>query len=282
MSKLESLKQQLNALYGRSAYELKHPMYIDNRKSKMMEDFKMSTNMNAVDAFTYTIQQDIYKALASSPTVTLKTESTKSPEEDTWVWVTGYKGLDKDMKAHGDFQYEMGKQYVMNDGEDVRACHSGFHMCMNLTDVYNYRDIGSGNRYFECKALVRESDLKEYGKPNGNWIMDGIFMSTSMVDKLAGKAIELTRELTTDEILAHVEGIEEWSESVKEVAINKCLNEAKKEIKVITMTKMGYVEPLARYIINHCDGSGYDLAVALDAQTDISMDTKVNAIFSHI
>ena len=275
MSKLESLKQHFNELYGRSAYESKHPMYIDNRKSKMMEDFKMSTNMNAVDAFTYTIQQDIYKALASSPTVTLKTESAHTPE-DTWVWVTGYKGLDKDMKAHGDFQYETGKQYVMNDGEDVKACHSGFHMCLNLEHVYNYRGIGSGNRYFECKALVRESDLEKYGTFEFGYYVP------SIIDKLAGKAIELTRELTTDEILAHVEGIEEWSESVKEVAINKSLNEAKKEIKVITMTKMGYVEPLARYIVNHCDGSGYDLAVVLDAQTDISMDTKVNAIFSHI
>jgi hypothetical protein len=235
-------------------------------------DIKEEVNMNA--DFINKIKIDLNKIYGAGIESTRNDEKTDA--EDTWVWVTGYKGLDKDMKAHGDFQYEMGKQYVMNDGEDVKACHSGFHMCMNLTDVYNYRGIGSGNRYFECKALVRESDLKKYGTFEFGYYVP------SIIDKLAGKAIELTRELTTDEILAHVEGIEEWSESVKEVAINKCLNEAKKEIKVITMTKMGYVEPLARYIINHCDGSGYDLAVALDAQTDISMDTKVNAIFSHI
>lgn len=192
--------------------------------------------------------------------------------EEKWVWVTGYKGLDKDMKAHGGFQYEMDQLYIMPDGERVQACYSGFHLCLNLKDLYKYKSIGYSNRFFECKALVRESDLNEYGKAGFPF----------KKDKLAAKSIRLVRELSVDEIMADVDGAAEWTQDVKELAITDGIYKAETEWKVIVMTRMGYARPLAEYIVNHCDGSGYDLAVALDAQTDISMDTKVNAIFSHI
>ena len=199
------------------------------------------------------------------------------PVEEKWTWVTGYKGLDKDMKAFGGFQYEMDKLYIMPDGEPVEACHGGFHLCLKLEDLYGYKSIGGGNRFFECSALVRESDLEKYGTD----IPFAIF-GPNKVNKLAAKSIRLIRELSVDEILAHIEGVNEWPQYVKEMAINKCVSEAKEELKIITITKMGYARPLAKYICSHCDGSGYDLAVALDSQPGISMDTKVNAIFSHI
>ena len=46
--------------------------------------------------------------------------------EEEWIWVTGYKGTDKDMKCR-DYQYELGKQHDMPEGTDITMCYSGFH-----------------------------------------------------------------------------------------------------------------------------------------------------------
>ena len=34
---------------------------------------------------------------------------------EKWIEVEGYKGMDKDMKGHYNFQYEIGKTYVIED-----------------------------------------------------------------------------------------------------------------------------------------------------------------------
>lgn len=283
-NRLECLKRELNALYGRSIYEPTTLTFIDNRSK--MEDFKMNTNMNAVDAFTHTIQQDIYRSLMSTPSMTFKIDTSEKSDipneaEEKWTWVTGYKGLDKDMKAHGGFQYEMDKLYIMPEGEPVKTCKGGFHLCLNLEDLCGYKPIEDGNRFFECSALVRESDLEKYGKCDPcNYY--GLVFGGGKIDKLAAKSIRLIRELTVDEILAHIDGAKEWPEYIKEMAITKNITAAKTEMKILDMVRIGYAKPLAEYIVNHSDGSGYTLAMALDAQPDISMDTKINAIFSHI
>lgn len=155
----------------------------------------------------------------------------------------------------------------------MEACRGGFHLCLKLEDLYRYKSIGSGNRFFECSALVRESDLEKYGTPGY------IFK----IDKLAAKSIRLIRELSAYEILYHIEGSNEWPEYIKEMAISKDIDTAESELKIITMVKMGYARPLAEYIVNDRAGEdGLKLAVALDSQPGISMDTKINAIFSHI
>lgn len=208
-----------------------------------------------------------------------KTEKTEAHDKgnEKWVWVTGYKGLDKDMKAYGGFQYEMDKLYIMPDGEPVKACRGGYHLCLNLEDLYTYKNIEKGNRYFECSALVRESDLKKYGGTESA----GLWYDKN--DKLAAKSIRLIRELSVDEILAHLDEAKEWPEDVKKIAIAENVTAARKEMKVVTMLDMGYAEALARYILDDRNSAdGYKLALALDAQPGISMDTKINAIFSHI
>lgn len=283
-TKLENLKRHLNEMYGRDLYsraicELKTPVYIDNRKNKdiMEEKFMIEVEDTFdMDWGKLIDQQTIYRAINSLKGEEQKPEDTTT-ENETWTWVTGYKGLDKDMKAHGDFQYEMDHLYIMPDGEPVKTCKGGYHLCLNLEDLFGYKSIESGNRFFECSALVRESDLAKYGtrEINGYW--------ASKIDKLAAKSIRLIRELTVDEILAHIEGANEWPQHVKEMAIAKNINAAKIELKILDMVRMGYARPLAEYIINNASGSeGYNLAVALDAQPGISMDTKINAIFSHI
>ena len=192
--------------------------------------------------------------------------------KDKWVWVTGYKGTDKDMKCMNDFQYEVGKTYDMPDGEEVRECHSGFHMCLKLEDVFEYQKIENGNRFFEVRALVRERDRNEYGT-NYFW---------SKRNKLAAKSIEIVRELGTDEILAHIPEAAEWPDEIKELALEKNVSAAKAEGKVYKLVNMGYSIELAKYICNDTHESGYELAVALDTQPGISMDTKILAIFSHV
>ena len=66
-----------------------------------------------------------------------------TPAEE-WVWVTGYKGTDRDMKCRN-YQYEMGKLHQMPEDEVIVDCASGFHLCLNMNDVAKYYEIGNGH-----------------------------------------------------------------------------------------------------------------------------------------
>ena len=63
--------------------------------------------------------------------------------------LTTYKGTDKDMKCHGGFQYELGKEYT-DDGA-IRCGGSGFHSCKAPLDVFRYF-APNKSRYFACEA----------------------------------------------------------------------------------------------------------------------------------
>ena len=87
----------------------------------------------------------------------------KEPQEE-WVRVKGYKGMKEDMKAHYDFQYELGKTYTVEDPDSVSICEYGYHFSLNLKDVFRYYDLANNNRFFKVEALVRKKDYDEYGK----------------------------------------------------------------------------------------------------------------------
>ena len=50
--------------------------------------------------------------------------------------IIAYKGFDKDLKCHGGFQYEIGKEYEMEG--PIKACNRGFHACERPLDVFNH------------------------------------------------------------------------------------------------------------------------------------------------
>jgi hypothetical protein len=58
--------------------------------------------------------------------------------------ITSYKGFDKDLKCHGGFQYEIGKEY---EQESALVCDHGFHACEMPLHVFNHFAPGNGSRY---------------------------------------------------------------------------------------------------------------------------------------
>lgn len=85
------------------------------------------------------------------------------PAPDEYVY--GYKGMTKDMKAHGDFQYYLGETFKTY--EEIKLCESGFHFSPTLQDAACFYSIlGKGNRFFKVKApkatTVKEDDDRIY------------------------------------------------------------------------------------------------------------------------
>lgn len=110
---------------------------------------------------SYEDQIELYRKMLLADDIKESEDKSKGTEE--WVWVTGYKGTDKDMKCR-DYQYEMNKQHDMPEGSEIDICRSGFHFCDKPEDVFRYYRAERGNRFFEVKALVRRWNK------NGNYI----------------------------------------------------------------------------------------------------------------
>lgn len=201
-----------------------------------------------------------------------RSEESEEPKEE-WVWVTGYKGTEKDLKCR-DFQYEIGKLHSMPEGEKIEDCKSGFHMCKKLKEVFNYYKIGEGHRYFEVQAQVRKRDLDKYGEVDPNGRFNWFSLDPIVRDKLAAKSIILTRELTIDEILADTEGAD-WAPEHKKTAIEKGLGHARCDVETEVLTKLGFSEAFSRYISEEGE---YNAAVKVASQPGLSMDMKVLAI----
>lgn len=187
--------------------------------------------------------------------------TTKAIEEEEWIWVNGFKGTDKNMQCKGNYQYELGRFFDMNSGDDVELCYSGFHFCKNLENVFRYYSIGDGNRFFEVEALVKKSDWDTYD------------------DKYAAKSIHFIRELTVDEVFEAVTNKEvlEWTEDWKKRAIETSIQSVRMEIREFELCAAGYSPAFSKYIAR--DTSRYKRAIAMASLPDVSMDVKVMAIF---
>ena len=218
-----NIKETLNKIYGKSA----------------------ATNAPIKDDIT---QEDIMNA-------------TKVVEEEEWIWVKGFKGTDKNMQCKGNYQYELGRFFDMNSGDDVELCYSGFHFCKNLENVFRYYGIGDGNRFFEVEALVKKSDWDTYD------------------EKDAAKSIHFIRELTVDEVFEAVtnKDVLEWTEDWKKRAIETSIQSVRMEIREFELCAAGYSPAFSKYIAR--DTSRYKRAIAMASLPDVSMDVKVMAIF---
>lgn len=159
-------------------------------------------------------------------------ESDKKLEK--WIEVEGYKGMDKDMKGHYNFQYEIGKTYVIEDPSSVKACEYGYHFSLNLKDVFDYYNLINNNRFFKVKALVRKSDYEKYGKVESGYV----FVTT--VNKLAAKQITILKELSDEEMCKEIKSIykdriidklkvtdmpEVYDKGIMQTLANKCSRE---------------------------------------------------------
>lgn len=194
-------------------------------------------------------------------------KSDKTPElVDKWIWIEGYKGTNKDMQGHDKYQFEIGKRYDMPTDVNIKECKAGFHLSLNMTDVFKHYKIGKGNRFFKVRALVRERDFNNYGKTK----IQTSWFGSNTYDKLASQSIEFIRELTVDEIFQDTEW-KDWPEKYKKQALAGDLVDVKNIIRAEELSGLGYSLPFARYIVQ---SGKYDVAKAVGTQTDLSMDMK--------
>ena len=237
------VKETLNRIYGTS----------------------VSTNTTIKDDI---MQEDIMNAI-------------KTFEKDEYVWVKGFKGTDKDMRCQ-DYQYELGKQFDLDEDVEPVVCSKGFHFCKSLENVFRHYKIGGGHRFFEVEALVRKSDLdpkkKDYAK-YANVACRPYYPSSHYDDKYAAKSIRFIRELTVDEVFETVtdSDAQEWDEAQKKRAMETSINTVRRDIRAFDLCAAGYSPAFSKYIAGDTDR--YKTAMAMASLTDVSMDVKVMAIF---
>ena len=238
-----NIKETLNQIYGKSA----------------------ATNAPIKDNIT---QEDIMNTI-------------NTVEKDDYVWVKGFKGTDKDMRCQ-DYQYELGKQFDLDEDVEPVVCSKGFHFCKSLENVFLHYKIGNGHRFFEVEALVRKSDLdpkkKDYAK-YANVACRSYYPSSHYDDKYAAKSIRFIRELTVDEVFETVtdSDIREWTEEQKKRAMETSINVVRRDIRAFELCAAGYSPEFAKYI--SIDAGRYATAMAMASLPDVSMDVKVMAIF---
>ena len=154
----------------------------------------------------------------------------KEPEEE-WVRVKGYKGMHKDMKAHYDFQYELGKTYTVEDPDSVSICEYGYHFSLNLKDVFRYYDLANNNRFFKVEALVRKKDYDEYGKTYTTTIF------SDRVDKLVAKEITILEEVSVKEMFEEIKRIHHDIAMIDELKIEDMDDVYKEGVKAVLVKK---------------------------------------------
>ena len=76
--------------------------------------------------------------------------------------IIAYKGFDKDLKCRG-FQYEVGKEYELPEGEEPELCKQGFHACDSPLNVFEYYFLDD-NAQFARFCEVEQSGVVKKDK----------------------------------------------------------------------------------------------------------------------
>lgn len=197
---------------------------------------------------------------------------------EEWIWVEGYKGTYSDMTCQG-YQYELNKQFDIEPGTKVKECENGFHLCLDLNDVFSFYKIGYGNRFFKVKALVRKSEYDSYGKYVES---NGMFGGCHKRNKLAAMSIIFTEEVPMDELC--VAAREQFKIEAKNIpdkyiklAFETNIQEASDTYCRDTLIQDGYSETFVTYFISYMPRR-FELAHALASVEGLSMDVKVMCI----
>lgn len=200
----------------------------------------------------------------------------KPKEEVEWMWVEGYKGTEASMMCR-DVQFELGKRYDMPEDAKIESCRSGYHLCLNLQDVFDYYSLGGGHRYFKVRALVRASDVAMYGKSEKLSGLYGMTFNTKPINKLAAKSIEFISEVSRDDVLAAYGGdFSEFTEEEKDLVLTVDIAKAVRSVQRRKLVALGYSYKFATYIVTR---DKFEVAYAVGSQTDLSMDMKCMIIF---
>ena len=218
-------------------------------------------------SFHDTMSQACYQSIGLAGTATSGKKEEETPKlQDKWVWVEGYKGTDKNMQGHGNYQFEVGKRYDMPTDVEIKECSAGFHLSLNMKDAFKHYNIGAGNRFFKVKALVRERDLNRYGKYDTDF---GRYFG-KYVDKLVAQSIEFIRELTPEEVFQDTEWAH-WSEEYKKMAMETSLRKVQHPVLTDELVELGYSRPFATYVVKK---ERYETAKVVASQPGLSMDMK--------
>lgn len=201
--------------------------------------------------------------------------------QENWIWVEGYKGTDKDMKAYSNFQYELGKQYDY-EGE-IEICAKGFHFSRDLKDVFEYYQVGHNNRFFKVKALVKESDYNKYGgyiRIPITSLWGSPDYCDERINKLVAKSIILEEEISeADIVMAYYQcnqSCKSLPEEYWDIMIRNGYPAAYEDWQVDNLIKAGYSPIFARCIYQNGKA---EKALAIADQEGVSMDMKVWYIY---
>ena len=161
----------------------------------------------------------------------------------TYIWVEGYKGVDKNMQGYTNFQYELDKPFLYEGTPTI--CFGGLHFCLNIKDIFNYYKFNFSNRYFKVKALVNKDEYLSYGSTSthkhyisynmgnsahmnryydhieGRDSVGAYYIEIVTVNKLSAKVIILTEEITKENYFDYADFVEffskYWIESKEEL-----------------------------------------------------------------
>ena len=97
--------------------------------------------------------------------------------------IIAYKGFNENLcsRCFG-FQYEVGKEYHLDNDDDINVCCNGFHACQNPLDVFVYYPMSSYTRY-AMVMLWGDVDFANDGK------------------KICATDIMIVKEIGTDEMV---------------------------------------------------------------------------------
>jgi hypothetical protein len=198
-----------------------------------------------------------------------KEKKQETPEEE-YIWVEGYKGTDKDMCCRG-YQYELNEKFDMPEGAEIEVCDSGFHLCPELRQVFQYYDIGNGNRFFKVMAYIPKKQTKP---------VYSVWSGVSAPNKYAAKSIVFLSELTPREILNAKYGedkIKDFTDDELLEVLTTSLGAVTKRKTIAELVALGYSEDIATIIFAN---DREHLARALVKQENISWDARIIALFS--